>query len=180
MGSCFSKNFNEIDFSNRNISNTKSFNLSGKILVGKVVDIHDGDTITCIFYIFEEYYKFKIRLGEIDTCEITSLDPKLKNKAIQAKIRLFNLITKNNDVKDVNDVKEFLNKGNYIIKVICGDFDKYGRLLGWIYDKNSDIDKDERKNKNNSFNHILINEKLAYLYYGNTKLSESDQIKLLL
>ena len=186
MGNCCTSIQNETDkFENKTFTNTKIFNLIDKQLTGRVVDIYDGDTCTCVFNVFGDYYRFKIRLAEIDTCEMTSTHEKLKKKAIQAKNRLFNLITGENINLDIeisrNDMRDRLNnKGNYIVKVVCGDFDKYGRLLGWIYDKNHNFYKDQDKTRIKSFNHILINEKLAYLYYGNTKLTEQEQIKKLL
>lgn len=188
MGACFSCNYiEENSFADKNIHNTKIFNLVDKEILAKVVDIYDGDTCTCIFNIFGDYYKFKIRLAEIDTCEMTSSNEKLKQKAIEAKMRLYNLITNKTilgdkgeqENKDISKkaMKEILNKENYIVKILCGDFDKYGRVLGWLYTKDSVINKYD---KSNSFNHILIKEKLAYLYYGNAKSTEEDQIKSLL
>ena len=37
-------------------------------------DVYAGDTITVIFYLFNEYYKFKIRLADIDTPGIRTKD----------------------------------------------------------------------------------------------------------
>lgn len=183
---CCFLNENENCFDDKTFSNTKIFNLIDKQLHAKVVDIYDGDTCTCIIYIFGDYYKFKIRLAEIDTCEMTSTNDKLKKKAIQAKNRLFNLITGQhinlNTEMSKNDMKDKLNNNgtSYTVKIVCGDFDKYGRLLAWIYDKNYKVCKDNKEDKIKSFNHILVNEKLAYLYYGKTKMTEQDQIEKLL
>jgi hypothetical protein len=111
---------------------------------------------------------------------MSSTNKTLKKKANQARNKLFNLVTGENINLDTemkkSDMRERLNNnGKYIIKMLCGDFDKYGRLLAWIYDKNHTFCTDKDKLK--SFNHVLINEKLAYLYYGNTKMSEEEQIK---
>lgn len=183
MGNCLCGE-NDSGLSDKNFNNTNVFNLIDKKITGKVVDIYDGDTCTCIIRIFGEYYKFKIRLAEIDTCEMSSSNDKLKKKAINAKNKLFNLITEENINLDIemtrNEMRDKLNKGNYIVKLVCGDFDKYGRLLAWIYHKKHNFCTDKDKDKTKSFNHVLINEKLAYLYYGNTKMSEEDQIKKLL
>ena len=53
--------------------------------------------------------------------------------------------------------------------VKCHDFDKYGRLLLDLY-----LDKDEK-----SISDVLLEEKLAYVYNGKTKLNEDEQLNLL-
>ena len=73
------------------------------------------------------------------------------------------------------DLIEKLNKKCYTIKIRCGDFDKYGRLLGWLFSK----DSIKTVPIEQSFNHILIKEKLAYKYEGKTKLTEEEQTTLL-
>jgi endonuclease YncB( thermonuclease family) len=182
---CLLNEKEEYCLDDKTFSNTKIFNLIDKELHAKVVDIYDGDTCTCIIYIFGDYYKFKIRLAEIDTCEMTSTNDKLKKKSIQAKNKLFNLITGQcinlNTEMSKNDMKDKLNNNEtYIVKIICGDFDKYGRLLAWIYDKNHTVCEYKKEDKVKSFNHILVNEKLAYFYYGKTKMTEQEQIEKLL
>ncbi len=62
-----------------------------------------------------------------------------------------------------------------MIKIKLGEFDLYGRVLGWLYDQKSDI----KTQIEQSFNHILINEHLAYKYEGKTKLTDLEQIELL-
>ena len=61
---------------NYNINNTPKFSLSllfkDELVKARVVNIYDGDTITCILPINNKYYNFKIRLAGIDTCEIKS------------------------------------------------------------------------------------------------------------
>jgi hypothetical protein len=44
-----------------------------------------------------------------------------------------------------------------------------GRLLGWLYHV-EDLEMAK------SFNDILVNEKLAYVYFGEKKLSDDEQI----
>jgi endonuclease YncB( thermonuclease family) len=67
-----------------------------------------------------------------------------------------------------------LQLDTYLVNILCGPLDKYGRLLGWIFDVSYMLCQ-----KSNSYNHILIREKLAYEYDGNTKLTETEQIELL-
>ena len=168
MGACFSS----IDYNNMTFNNTNYFSLNNMILPAKVVDIYDGDTITLIIYIFDKYHKFIVRLADIDTCEIKgNHNPNLKKRAIQARNRLFNLVTKLNIDLDSNitrkEMREKLNNSNYIVNIVCGEFDKYGRLLGWIFDKN-----EIKQEKYSSYNYNLLNEGLAYVYNGGTKVMQ--------
>lgn len=159
---------------NYNFDNTTNFSFNNKIFYARVVDIYDGDTCTCIFYFNDNYYKFKIRLANIDTCEIKSKDEENKKLANDAKNRLYTLITKNNDIITKQELKIKLNSNVYIVKLLCGEFDKYGRLLGWLFDKTT-----TNMNIDFSYNKILLNENLAYEYHGQTKLSEKEQINVL-
>lgn len=163
---------------------TPEFNkmFDGKIMVGRVVDIYDGDTITCVINIYGSNYLFHIRLGDIDTCEMKSKSEKAKDLALKARKRMYQLITKaetrgKNDI-DIKatrkDLRNMLQLDIYTVNILCGSLDKYGRLLGWIFDIS-----DNSCHKSNSYNHTLIREKLAYEYNGDTKLSELEQINLL-
>ena len=169
-------------FKNYTYDTTLRFNkmFENKILIGRVVDIYDGDTITCVINVFNGFFLFNIRLGDIDTCEIKSKLAKCQELSYKARYRMFELITKTkinlkeqkHPLKIKNLLSDQLNV--YLINILCGPFDKYGRLLGWVFDV---TDKDCYKS--NSYNHVLLREKLAYEYYGSTKLTEEQQIKLL-
>jgi endonuclease YncB( thermonuclease family) len=174
MGNCLhtliksSNDINESYLVNSTYDNTKDFSLENLIQNVRIVDIYDGDTCTCIMNLYNNKYKFHIRLAEIDTCEIKSKNIENKNLAIKARNRLFELVTNINLYENISrkDMRDQLNKKCYLIKLKCGKFDKYGRLLGHLYSiNNSDL----------SYNQILIKEKLAYYYDGGTKLDETKQ-----
>jgi len=157
------ENFNDI--------NTPLFSFNGVNGMSRVVDITDGDTIKAIINFKDNYYKIIVRLNDIDTCETKSKCEENKNLGIEAKKRLFNLITnKTIDSNDKKLIKQELHNNCYLIYLKCYDFDKYGRVLGDIY---------QNENDNISFSSILIKEKLAYVYGGKTKLTEKEQIELL-
>ncbi len=151
-------------------SNTPYFSLKGLKTYARVIDVYDGDTITIVFDVNGYFLKFKCRLIGIDTCEIRSKNKEIKRLAILAKNRLFNLIT--NDYIDDNkkDLIRYFDENINIIWVHCLDFDKYGRLLVDCYYSAQD---------ETSFSKILIDEKLAYPYDGETKLTEEQLITLL-
>ena len=156
---------------NFNDTNTPLFSFNGVNGISRVVDITDGDTIKAIINFKDEYYKIIVRLNNIDTCETKSKSEENKILGINAKKRLYNLITnKTIESNDKKIIKKELNENCYLIYLKCYEFDKYGRVLGDIY--KNDVD-------DVSFSSILINEKLAYIYGGKTKLTEKEQIELL-
>lgn len=169
----------EINFTDHTFEKTNELSLNNKFMIARVVDIYDGDTITCVINIFNNFYRFNVRLGDIDTCEMKSNNESNKKLAYKARNRLCQLITSDKINLSADEKRKdnriLLNKEVYLVKILCGEFDKYGRLLGWIFHKdyNKDIVKEE------SYNYTLINEKLAYKYEGNTKLTEIEQINLL-
>ena len=157
-----------INMENFNDTNTPLFSFNGVNGMSRVVDITDGDTIKAIINFKGDYYKIIVRLNNIDTCETKSKCEANKNLGINAKKRLYNLITnKTIETNDKKLIKKELNDNCYLK---CYDFDKYGRVLGDIY---------KNENDDLSFSSILINEKLAYIYGGKTKLTEEDQLELL-
>ena len=156
---------------NFNDTNTPVFSFNGINGMSRVVDITDGDTIKAIINFKYSYYKIIVRLNNIDKCETKSKCEENKNLGIEAKKRLYNLITnKTIDTNDKKQIKQELNNNCYLIYLKCYDFDKYGRVLGDIYYNDTD---------DTSFSSILIKEKLAYVYGGKTKLTEKEQIEIL-
>jgi micrococcal nuclease len=127
---------NKIQYLEKTTQNTPFFSLKGYKLYGKCVKVYDGDTLHVNIYIFNSFYKFKVRLLGIDTPEIRTRDLEEKKRGYQAK-------------KFVQD--KILDK---IIFLHCHDFDKYGRLLVEIFELDSDI----------SINDILLEQKLAKKY----------------
>ena len=57
---------------------TPKFNqvFNNKLLIGRVIDIYDGDTITCVIDLYGNNLSVNIRLGDIDTCEMKSKNEK--------------------------------------------------------------------------------------------------------
>ena len=143
---------------------TPELSINGLKTYGRLIDVYDGDTVKVILPTFGSYYKFTIRLNDIDTCEIRSKDNVLQNNGIKARDRLFELVT-NIKVITKNDIKKTLESDVYLVWVDCCNKDKYGRVLANIY-KDNDTTK--------SFSEILLEEKLAYKYEGKTKLSDDD------
>lgn len=142
-----------------------TFALRG-VYTGRLVNVHDGDTFTCVIPLFDTFYKFSIRLAGIDTAEMTSKDPILKSKAVLARNRLFCLLTGEHiDTLDwrKTDFDRYLENNYVTVMMNCKDTDKYGRILADV----------------SNFSDVLVSDKLAYRYDGGTKLTD-DEIKRVL
>jgi len=143
MGSCFSTaaELNEVDFENLPL-----FTLDKRVFDAKIVRVYDGDTCFAVFKMNNEYVKFKIRLEGYDSPE---MKPSLDSK------------NRENEKKSAQKSKEELEKHvlNKIVKLHCGKWDKYGRLLGTIIciDNNLNI------------NEYMINNGFGYAYRGGAK-----------
>jgi len=96
-------------------NNTQIFSLDGFNTIAKCVDVYDGDTITVAICLFGKCFLFKVRLAGINT-------PEIRNKNLEEKKMGL-------DARDYVKSK-ILQK---IINIKCGEFDKYGRLLGVVY-----------------------------------------------
>ena len=117
----------------------------------KVVDVYDGDTITIVIFNKGGFEKHKLRMYGYDSPE---MKPKLDvpnreqeiEKAKAAKKYLSDIV--------LNNIVEFESMG----------FDKYGRLLGKIYQLKY-CSKVE-------LNQLMIDQGHGYAYYGGTKKTQ--------
>jgi endonuclease YncB( thermonuclease family) len=140
----------------------KIFSLNGVITYAKMLSNYDGDTADCLLINNDTFMRFKVRFYGYDSPEMKpSLNIKdrddIKKKALEAKKRLWKLCT------GLDDINEKYHKK--IIKIVCEDFDKYGRLLITAYD----IDIGDNLEFDNSINKKMIDEGHGYAYYGGTK-----------
>jgi endonuclease YncB( thermonuclease family) len=150
----------------KNKKNTSYFTIDGYFTV-KCISVYDGDTINVVFNPFgidsEQICRFRIRLMGIDTPEIKNKNLKEKEKAILVREYLRGLI---------------LNK---LIYIKCEGFDKYGRLLAYIYDESYSLINEKGKQFDkmlNSINQILIDKDYAYSYCGGKKNLDNILFKI--
>jgi endonuclease YncB( thermonuclease family) len=120
------------------------FTLDKRVFDSKIVRVYDGDTCFAVFKLDKEYVKFKIRMEGYDSPE---MKPALDSKNREC------------EKKSAQRSKEELEKRvlNKIVKLHCGKWDKYGRLLGTIFIDNINI------------NEYMINNGFGYVYGGGTK-----------
>jgi endonuclease YncB( thermonuclease family) len=146
---------------------TPLFSLCGKSLIGRVVNVLDGDTLSIILPLYHEFFRFNVRLNGIDTCETKSNNPELKNMGLQAKKLVIDTITckQTNESFDKQSVINLLSTEVYTVRVECLEFDKYGRLLADVYVKDKNLSD------------LLLENKLAYQYTGKTKLTDEELLE---
>ena len=128
---------------------TPVFTLEGDMKLCKVVDIYYGDTIKVVFMDNNRINKWNIRMEGYDSPEMRpsrKLENRdeIKKKAVEAK----------------NYLKSLIMNENQLVYLKCGKFDKYGRLLGYVY-----INQDDTE----SVNEMMITNNHAYEYHGGTK-----------
>jgi endonuclease YncB( thermonuclease family) len=152
--------------SNYNITSS-FFTLNGIKTKARLIDVYDGDTVTCIFPILKDnYYKFNLRLMGIDTAELKNNDISQKQKALEARHLI---LTSCSETYNLNVdcgrhyIQNYLKEQETFVWVECFDFDKYGRVLANVYSY-----KDKEVN-GMSLSELLLNAKLAYAYDGGKK-----------
>lgn len=101
------------------LENTKHFTLkSTKLHKCKLVSVIDGDTVKVAFKpfgFFSKYYIFNVRLLDFDAPETRTRDIEEKQRGVEARNWLVGLLT------------------NPIVWLECGDFDNFGRILGYLF-----------------------------------------------
>lgn len=158
------------DFSKYDIK-TPEFTLNGTCTNGRLVDIIDGDSLSIILPVFDNYYRYSVRINGIDTCELKSKNQENKTLALQARSCLLKLVTGKDYPTTLSrqEIKQILNENVFVVYLKCLDFDKYGRLLAEIYTTGSHF----------CFSQHLLDNKLAYKYTGKTKLTETEQLDVM-
>jgi endonuclease YncB( thermonuclease family) len=142
--------------------NTPFFGFEGETKQAKVMSVYDGDSVTIATLVYNVPYQFKCRISGIDTPELKP--PKsIENRerhveaGFRARNRVAQLVT--NCPVELDDMRHKLDiEGNTkLVDVVCGKFDKYGRLLiDVVHDKTT-------------LSRVLIDEGVAKMYEGGTK-----------
>lgn len=151
------------------IENTPKLSFDGQTILAKVLEVHDGDTITVAFIVEGLIFQGKCRLEGIDTAEIVQVRNEQERKVgIQGRDYLSKLIL------------------NQMVTIRCprGEHDKYGRaLIGTVF-----LDGDcpgtspsgtpgpsEVPNPPGlNINDEMIAKGFAYRYYGGKKKKFSE------
>jgi len=127
----------------------ETFSLNGEYKLCKVVNVYDGDTCKVVFDFNGCLTKWNIRMEGYDSPEmrISKNDPYREEKKIKA-------------IKAKEYFKNLVMNDKQLVYIKCGEFDKYGRLLGHLYlNKNDQI----------SVNELMIDNNFGYVYNGGKK-----------
>ena len=141
------------ELGNKTKENTEYMTLENNEYTAKIVYIYDGDTMHVVFKEFGQYFRWNCRISGVDTPELRTKNE--KEKVLGYKVR------------DVLREK-FMDK---IVKIKCGEFDKYGRLLIDVYVPDEIKNPEQETQMLSSW---LIENKYAYAYDGGTKKSWDD------
>lgn len=103
---------------------SKDFSFDGTILA-KIVSIYDGDTVRAVFFHGNQIVQYKIRMAGYDSPEMKPLK---------------NIPNRDELIKKAKEAKAALSTKilNKVVVIKCNGFDKYGRILGNVYDLESD------------------------------------------
>jgi micrococcal nuclease len=115
------------------------FSFEDRIIEAYVCKVYDGDTIHAIFKHEDKYQKFKIRMLGYNSPELKP-SRKIKNRDIIIK----------NAKKSRDRLSDLIFRK--VVKLDCGKFDKYGRILATVYFNNNNINK------------IMLDENLGVVY----------------
>ncbi len=128
------------------------FSFKDKVIIARVVDVYDGDTFTALFEYNGEIMKYKCRAMGYDCAE---MKPK-KDDPNRDQEKALALKAKNRFI-------ELIGGEDSMIQMKCLEFDKYGRILTYVYPLDGDVQNDE------SINNIMIREGHGKAYSGGTK-----------
>ena len=120
--------------------------LDNQCVDGKVVSVYDGDTVKILIPLGGTIYKWNCRLSGVDTPEVRTRNKAEKKMGYMVRDKLREKIS------------------DKVVKVTCGQLDKYGRLLVEI--------KFEEEN----VNQWLIDSGYAFAYDGGKKTSWAEYL----
>ena len=121
-------------------STVRPLSLEGARIWGRLLDVHDGDTITVAAEVFGGHvFQFHVRLSGIDTPEMTSNDDEVRRRAEVARHRVVQLLAP--EIADDVRSSQHLTRGQmqaliqrrvHPVFLRCSTFDKYGRVLAEV------------------------------------------------
>ncbi len=161
---------------------TPHFSFRGRSCWARVVDVHDGDTVSLVLPMDDDggrFHRFNVRLQGIDACELRSGLPELRDLALRARSRLAALCQGScHQTTERPETGEGLDgfptdweSTVCLVWAECHDLDKYGRVLATL--------RSDPEDRGPSFGERLCQERLAYPYRGATKLTEAEQLAAL-
>lgn len=99
----------------------KKFTYDGMVIKAKMVDIYDGDTLTLVFRYRGQLQQHSCRMLGYDSPE---MKPPKSNPDREAEMAA---------AREARQALKDLLEKHTVLKVECGKFDKYGRILVTLY-----------------------------------------------
>jgi endonuclease YncB( thermonuclease family) len=162
MGICASRVLKNTDME------VPKYSFKGQTKTCKVVDVYDGDTVDVNMIFDNRVVRMKIRLEGFDTPEMRPRKVKPEEvEDVKGAER-----ERDDEVEAAKEAKKLLKLAilNRIVKLKCGDFGKYGRLLGTII-----IDKGNLVFPNKiNVNEYMLKSGYGIPYDGGTKIKWRD------
>ncbi len=163
-------------FQGHGYHNTPTCLIKSTHILARLVDVYDGDSLTCVIEAYPDIFqRISIRIAGIDACEMTSKTTQGKELAIKARDRTLAFLTNTHVNTQVNtqvskaSIRRDLDITVQLIMIEIHGSDKYGRYLGEAFP----LDGTE------GISSVLLRERLACVYMGDTKKSEDEMVKLL-
>jgi endonuclease YncB( thermonuclease family) len=148
-------------------SNTPMFSLNGVNCWGRLVGVHDGDSITVVMNEVtcndRSFFKYNLRLNGINAPELRSSDPVVRLAAVRSRNRLLEILTAGDvrvaDGATGTQIDAALNDAGkvYTVWVKCLENEKYGRTLAEVY---------AQQGRDVSANTMMLQEGHAVRYLG--------------
>ena len=131
-------------FSQATLENTPVLGFDGQSIDAKVLQVYDGDTITVAIPFLGSMFKWKCRMIGIDTPEIRTRNDDEKRMGFMARDALRARIA------------------DTVVRLECGKFDKYGRLLATVHAYEGDYGTNDTTN----INQWMLDQGFARSYDG--------------
>lgn len=164
------------EYLSRTYENTAPSLVDGRRLFGRLVDVYDADTLTCVVEVSKgTFQRTTVRLLGIDVCEMTSKLPKALAVATKARDTVVTHLTNDAvhpDGADRASVRGMLQSDVYIVGLAFANRpDKYGRLLAIVHRIDPATLTWEK-----SAAHLLLERALAIPYDGLEKRMNQEDL----
>lgn len=136
------------------------FSFEGQTMTARLVEAYDGDSMTVVVELHGELRRLKIRLSGVDTPEMRSRSPGERAAAVRARnyaVRACGLAEESISTKA--SVIQALRATPVLVRLECGGFGKYGRVLCEVFPLGGTT----------SVNRRLLDEGHAVAYGGGRK-----------
>jgi len=125
------------------------FSYKDKVMDVKITSVYDGDTFTGCFYEGGVLKKYKFRCEGYDSEEMRQARNAPNRDQAKQKAR--------DDKQHFIDLIDAYSNNTRVIQCLCGEFDKYGRILVKVP-------------ADGSINNEMITSGHGYVYNGGTKI----------